>query len=921
MPTASGSSRRLLSLVLLLSPLGGVVGQQAPGSCWEPPPALAPDPASSALGLRSLAAAGLTDRPPAIDGRLVEAAWCAAPSGTDFIQSSPAPGRLATLPSLVRVLYDESAVYVAVRLFDPHPDSIVAPYPRRDDENTSDWVFVEIDTRHDRRSGFSFGLNPRGVQVDGTWANDVDYDPAWNGVWSGAATIDSLGWSAEFRIPYSQLALAAAPVGGALTWGLNVYRYTPHRGESSNWSPRLPSVVGVVSHFNQLVGLHAPPRRADLELTPYSSVIGRPDGTMAPGASRLGGAVGLDARMHPTSSSAMALSLHPDFGQVEADPSQVNLTTFETFLPEQRPLFVEGAEVFPFNSGLTYSSRGTSFAEESPFYSRRIGRAPHGSLPAGSTGGILPTGTTLLGALRLSARNAGGWTAGLFNAWTAEERTAYRDAGGNPRRATVEPLTSFSTLRVSHTSENGSDAIGAMATMVGRWGMPSALDSVLDRRAFTGGVDARHRFGGGRYEASGFVLGSRVTGSGQALGLLRADPLHGYDRADAAGAVSPEADTLHTGLDGISAQAALNRLDGRFRWGVAGRLVSRGFESNDIGFQRNADWLLAVLNWKYLSYRPGRFIRRWSVGSTQLGAGWTLSGLRRSAITDLTLSADLRNYWGGSLSWGHEFPAADPEFLRGGPALFLPAQDRLGATIYTDTRRSAQATLSLHGLREPTTGSWQAGGSLDLTAFLTDRLQLGLSPGGEVARRDWQYVATTSDAMSGQSVYVLGRLAQSTASLITRATWAFSAHLTLQLYTQVFLSGGRYGRFSTVATGGQLGPTSAYAGPRALRGKTRVVPIDPSRLSYDSATATRQVAPGADGGFAFGNPDFSDREFHLNAVLRWEFRPGSTLFLVWTQQREAPAVYDFSVARDLGRLRDAPAVNVLQLKVSYRIGR
>src|SRR5690242_11255458 len=362
--------RRLGALALLLALTRGL-GAQVP-DCWggaPPPTGIDTARGRAALAPRMAQAARVAGAPPRIDGHLDDAAWCAAPPLTDFVQSGPNPGAISSLATVARILFDDHALYVAVRLFDPHRDSYVAPFPRRDDENTSDWVFVEMDTRFDHRSGFSFGVNPRGVQVDGTWANDVDYDPAWNGVWASAAVMDSLGWSVEYRIEFPQLALGRGTPGAPLTWGINVYRYSPHRGESSNWSPRLPSLVGVISHFNELRGLVVPPHGGAGEALVYGAMTGASPAT------------GVDLTLRPTSNSTAALSLHPDFGQVEADPSQINLTTFETFLPEQRPLFVEGAEVFQFPSALSFSSRGTSFDLESPFYSRRIGRAPRLSCP------------------------------------------------------------------------------------------------------------------------------------------------------------------------------------------------------------------------------------------------------------------------------------------------------------------------------------------------------------------------------------------------------------------------------------------------------------------------------------------------------------------------------------------------------------
>jgi hypothetical protein len=901
----------LLSTLLLAGAELRAQADAAQPSCWSPLPSLSPPDSvriRRAHARRIEEAARLESTPPQIDALLDEPAWCAVPPATDFVQSRPNPGGMATLPTVARVLYDAEAIYVAVRLFDPHPDSIVAPYPRRDDETTSDWLFVEIDSRFDRRTGFSFGVNPRGVQVDGSWWGDVNYDAAWNAVWESAARIDSLGWTAEYRIPFSQLPLARSVPGEPLVWGINFYRHSPHRGETSNWAPRLPTVVGVVSHFNELRGLTVPPRRAGLELVPYTAVSGsRRAAGQVPGpmSNDLSATAGGDLRFRPTPSTTVAVSVHPDFGQVEADPSQINLTTFETFLPEQRPLFVEGADVFQFNSALTFSTRGTSFDQESPFYSRRIGRPPHLGCPEGAADCRAPTTTTVLAAARASTRTAGGWSGGLFHAWTSAEHTSFLDTLGARHRAVSEPLTTFTVARGLREFNDGRSALGVMGTFVRRLGMDTSADSALARQALVLGAEGRTRFASDGYEATGFALVSRARGSTPAIAALRREPRHGYGRPSALDVPAP-VDPPHGALSGLSAQVQLARIDGRLQWGVATRLVSRGFEANDAGFERNADWIIVAANWKYQVFRPGHFIRRWSVGSSQLGVGWTFEGERRAAVANLTVSVDLHNYWGGSLSLDHELAAQDPEILRGGPAFRLPGRDRWALNAYTDTRRRWQLTLDVAGARERATGSAEATLSPSLSAFVTDRLQLGLTPSAGFVVAGWQYVGQPRDS-SGRAHYVLGSLHQTTASLTTRVTYAFSAHVTLQLYAQTFLSGGRYHAFKEVTA------------PAAADARDRVTGLEP-RLRYD-APATRYVVDGAlPTEFGFDDPAFSDRELHLNLLLRWEFLPGSTIFLVWTQERFSDGVSGFDIGRDLHRLWRAPANNVLLMKLSYWIG-
>jgi hypothetical protein len=346
---------------------------------------------------------------------------------------------------------------------------------------------------------------------------------------------------------------------------------------------------------------------------------------------------------------------------------------------------------------------------------------------------------------------------------------------------------------------------------------------------------------------------------------------------------------------------------GRLQGGIAGRLVSPGFESNDAGFQRNADWLLAALDWKYQVYRPGRFIRRWSIGSDQAGVGWTFAGRRRAALANLTGNLELRSFWGGTLSVNREFSALDPEVLRGGPALLLPHRDRAVLRVHSDSRRRWLGTVAVSGEWEPATGSHRTAVTPTLDAFVTDRLQIGLGPTVSAGVEAWQYVDQAADG-AGTTRFVLGRLDQTTASLTTRVTYAFSSHLTLQMYSQAFLSGGRYDAFKEVVQ------------PEGERAADRVSVLSASRLSYDSASRRFTVDAGQSRQFGFADPGFSKRDFHLNLLMRWEFLPGSTLFLVWTHQKSSRVVAPFQLDRDLDRLWHAPGINALAAKVSYWIG-
>ncbi|MBX6332693.1 MAG: carbohydrate binding family 9 domain-containing protein [Gemmatimonadaceae bacterium] len=874
-------------------------------------PSWSADDAGAILRPRTLVARRIAGTPPRIDGRLDDRAWSSAPVATDFVQQGPHPGAPATLRTEARVLFDDHAVYVAVRAFEP-PENVVAPYPRRDDEARSDWIFVEIDSRHDRRTAYSLGINARGVQVDGLFFDDINYDYAWNGVWEGAARIDSLGWAAEYRIPFSQLPYGAPHGAGGddstLTWGFNVYRRCARIGESSDWSPRLPTYAGVVSHFNDLVGIVPPHAPTRLEVVPYTAMTATHAPPRAGDPFRNGVATdpsaGADMQFRITPALTLSAAVHPDFGQVEADPSEVNLTTFETFFTERRPLFVEGANVFQFNAGLPFTTRGNTFSSEQPFYSRRIGRPPHGSVPAGARFSDVPASATLLGAAKLSGRTADGWSIGALGALTDAEDARFVDAAGNAGRVRVEPRTVFGVARVAKDFRNGGSAIGAIATVVDRGARTASLDSIVAARAMAAGVDGRHRFGAdGAYEVSGFALGSRVEGSAAAMTALRHAPTHFFQRPDAG---HLHDDTTSTSLSGFAAQGRVAKIGGAWHWSLVGHAISPGFEVNDVGFQRNADWLLATATVAYQRYQAGHFIRRWSVGSNQLGVGWSFGGERRAAVVNANASADFRSYWSASLSVDQELSALSTEMLRGGPALLLPPRQTLTANVTTDTRKSLQVALDATLFREPGTSSHEVSLAPTVAWRAVDRLALTLTPAYTRLVNGWQYVG--QPRALGVPHYVLARLDETTVSLTTRVDYAFAPTLTLQLYAQPFVSAGRYGRFAEVRA------------PRAARPEERVVPYAPAQLAFDAANRVYAVDLDTDGtaDFSFGAPDFNRKELNVNAVLRWEYRPGSTLYVVWSQERHGElADGSFALGRDAGRLFAIPPTNMVLVKASY----
>lgn len=494
--------------------------------------------AAPAAGLKTLTGVRVPDGAPVIDGRLDEAAWSNAPAADGFVQLRPTPGDPASQTTEARVLYDDAAIYVGMRMLDIDPDGIAAQLARRDAGGIySDWAHVLVDSYNDRRTGFRFSVNPRGVQKDVLHFDDSSEDVNWDAVWTVATSRDSAGWTAEFRIPLSQLRFSVAAddaengvEASELVWGLNFGREVARLGESAWWSPVLPNGGGMVSQSGQLRGLSGLSAPGRLELLPYT--VGRV--TRAPGDSdnpfyaatdgQL--SVGADVRYGLTSNLTLSATINPDFGQVEADPAVVNLSAFESYFAEKRPFFMEGRNLFTFGVGTDDGSG------EGLFYSRRIGRAPQRWVDGEGGWVERPEATTILGAGKLTGKTAGGWSLGLLNAVTAAENARVASPGGGIDEEPIEPLTSYSVASLSRDFRDGRSTLGVLATGTNRRLQGDALD-FLRESAYTGGVMARHRFADDVWEANAYLAGSHIRGSEEAISLVQTSAAHYFQRPDA----------------------------------------------------------------------------------------------------------------------------------------------------------------------------------------------------------------------------------------------------------------------------------------------------------------------------------------------------------------------------------------------------
>ena len=809
-----------------------------------------------------------------IDARDDEPVWRQAPAVTEFQEWRPTEGGAPKLPTEAKVAYDAGNLYIFVRCLDPHPDSIITLLKRRDDFGAFDMVWIFLDPYHDRRNGFEFGVNPSGVKFDAQIFSDGNEDFAWDAVWDVATHIDANGWTAEFRIPFTQLPYGRERVH---TFGLTIDRDIYRYAQRVSWPLFRTSQAGFVSQFGELDGLEGlePPRR--LEAAPYlvtknvskidNNVLGRSQDVT----------VGGDFRYRVASNLKLDATINPDFGQVEADPGDLNLTAFETFFSERRPFFVQGAGQFQWNVNcMAVNDCGTG---EGLVYSRRIGRAPQ--LPGIYGDTTSPAFTTILGAAKLTGRLPGGLTIGALDAVTAHEK----GIGG----ITIEPLTNYGVLRLRQDMRNGESSIGGVVTSVNRdndsWSSP-----FLHSTAYVGGLDFRHRFRGGRYEMSGSVDLSRVAGSREAIAGTQNSSTHYYQRPDAY-----RFDSMRTTLTGDLEAIRFGKVSGKhlnFQTDFERR--SPGFETNDLGYLQRADQIVWATWAGYADRRVTKLYNqfRWNFNWWQY---WTTNGLPEERAFNTNWHVTFHNQWslhtGGTL--GQLGTTYCYDCARGGPAVRQSSYVAPWMVIVGDDRKSIFPVVF---------GSYFAtdGGRTHNTSFspeidfrIAARVTGAISPSYRWSTSDAQARGPATGADSATH-YVFSHLDRKNLAVTMRLTYPFNPNMTLQVYAQPFISKGTYSNIRELS-----------ATPRAKDYNDRY-------LALTDTTITNNLGTG-----------FNFKQFRSNVVFRWEYRPGSTVFVVWSQGRQQflGAEGTSGFGGDVGDLFNLAPDNSFLVKVSYWINR
>ncbi|MBY0492336.1 MAG: carbohydrate binding family 9 domain-containing protein [Gemmatimonadaceae bacterium] len=837
-----------------------------------------------------IAQATRTTRAPHIDGKLNEAEWTTARAFSDFLQQRPVPGAAPSEATLVYLLYDDEALYVGARLRRADPSAILRNLSRRDGQGVAESFTIIIDPQRDRRTGVGFGVTAAGVRSDYRHTQDdafrgreSQYDP----VWTASAQIDSSGWTAEMRIPLSQLRF---PATDQQQWGVQFDRWIPDKNEELQWALIPPSETGYISRFGTLVGLNGVRSVRPVELLPYVAGDATRRATAGPVRNPLNkplaARVGGDIKAGLGSNLTLDATINPDFGQVEADPAEVNLSAFETFFDERRPFFVEGSEMIRGN-GAGY------------FYARRIGAPPHASASGDFVD--MPRASTILGAAKVTGRLPSRLSIGGLAAVTAQEHArTYLIDSSLTSRVRVEPRTAYSVGRLQQDIGKQASTIAlSWSTTSRNFAGDRTLTALLPREAYYAGTDWRLRFQQGKYALSGFIAGTHVAGDTAAIRRLQMSSVRFFQRPDL---THVRFDPLRTSMSGYSMQLRADKDAGRrILWGAEVKAESPGFELNDLGRLQSTDDIEYNADLQVRETVPGKYLQSWQLGFETRGSR-NYGGVHQGNSWAQNTRVTLKNFWNVNLRSSIDLPTLDDALTRGGPLMGKPREFKQDFRINNAFGAPTFWRLNAgYGIDEFDT--WRINAGANITVRPTSRVSLSAEPTYQHGTDPRQYVTRIAGGTRTYgNRYVFGAIHRQTLSAKLRLNYTFSPNLTLEGYAEPFAATGHYNNMGELVA------------PRSRQ--LRLYGTDGTVVSVDSV-GVRTITDGSQT-FTISNRDFHVLSFRSNVVMRWEWSPGSTLFVVWQQNRRTSEAYRQALSpRELFLTTRAAGDNLVSVKLSY----
>ncbi len=860
--------------------------------------------ASQSPQRRAYSAKKITEQGIKVDGKLDEPEWLSANWENGFVQSRPHEGEKPSQQTEFAILYNKNHIYIAIKALDKTPERISTRLTRRD-EAEGDAVGITFDTYHDKRTGFAFSVSAAGIKSDMVFSDDgVIQDKTWDPIWWVKTAVTSEGWIAEMSIPLTQLRFKH---GDLQVWGLQVNRYIFRLDEASQWQPMKRDEPGYISKFGELSGIDSVIPKKTLEITPY--VVTRferfkkaPENPFRSTGKINDFDAGLDAKIGLTNFLTMDLTVNPDFGQVEADPSQVNLSAYETFFEEKRPFFVEGKNILKYNLQVG----DNEWTTEGLFYSRRIGRKPN-STPRLNEGEYAetPDFTKILGAAKITGKTKNGWSVGILESITARE-TALIQGNDINRTEAVEPLTNYLVARFQKDFNKGNTYFGGIMTAVNREIDDQHLN-FLHKSAYSGGIDFVHKWNDKMWGAEGGFYFSKVNGSEEAIARTQTSWIRNFQRPDAD---YLEFDPNRTSLAGHGGKFSFSKMGGKFKAGSQFSWKTPGLELNDVGFGQQIDQIMQVLWTYYQIYEPFSIFRSISFNLGEYGQ-WDFGGNRNNLGLNFTSMAQFTNYWNMVLNANASLEQLSNSALRGGPAMKVPGYRNILLNLATNPQN--KVTFQLNGgvlftSAKDFSNSYNLSLNFGYRPFKT--LRLDITPGMYLSESELQYV--TQKYYNGNVRYIFAHINQNTLNVSFRLNYNITPDLTIQYWGQPFFATGEYNNFKYI--------TDSKA--KELEDRYRF--YSEEQISYNASWRIYSVDDNTDGteDYNFAKPDFNVKTFLSNLVVRWEYQPGSTVYLVWSQNRNGYANDgSFDASRDIESLFNESAYNIFLIKFSYRIGR
>lgn len=836
-----------------------------------------------------------------LDGNLDEAVWNIGSGFENFIQRDPLEGVEPTERTVIRIAYDNNALYLGASMYDTSPDSIIARLARRDEWVSSDHITLFLDPYYDKRSGYFFAVNAAGTLVDGVLFNDTWDDESWDGVWEGKVHLNEKGWTAEMRIPFSQMRFS---VSDKTIWGVNIRRNIGRKNEQDYLVFVPKNENGFVSYFAELVGMDELNSPSQVEFLPY--ITGRAEyiktdeaNPFNSGSNYVPGA-GLDFKMGVGSNLTLNGTVNPDFGQVEIDPAVINLSDVETFFPERRPFFVEGSTNFNFGYGGAQDYWGFNWGSPDFFYSRRIGREPYGSVPDDADYEDYPSGTHILGAAKLTGKIGGSWNFGTIQSLTKREYAGIQ-TDGVQSETEVEPLAYYGVIRTQKEFDEGSEGLGMISTLSLRDFNDVRLEDEFNKSAITLGLDGWTFLDSSKtWVLAGWTGISNVSGNNQRMIDLQRSSRHYFQRPDAS---HVNVDSTANSLTGFAGRLHLNKQKGNFFINSAFGFITPGFDVNDLGFFFRGDVLNAHFGAGYKWTTPTDIYREMVLGgaffrSYDFGGNITWQGLFHFGFMQFP------NYY--IADWD---AAIYPETMnnsrtRGGPITLNPSSFSVGLFLRSDRREDW--VVHLYG------NTWQNGFSnfLGIGFGIEFRplpnISFSISPGYDWNYDYSQYIDTYNDPTATQTYgkrYVFGELDQKIFSSDIRLNWIFNPSLSLQLYVQPLISTGKYVKYKELDMPGTYNFNNYGEGESTFDEENFIADPD---------------GEGPADEIDIGNNDYDFISLRGNAVLRWEYLPGSIIYFVWTQSRtDEDEKGNFIFGDSFNRMVSIQPDNIFMVKFTY----